>query len=255
MKRKFIYSCIPPVLLLVLWQLAASSGYWSTYLLPKPSMVAQSVLELSQNGDMIRHITISLERVLLGFALASIVAIPMAMLIGLWPRAYAVLNPTLEFFRHVPPLAILPLIILWLGIGEGSKLAIVFLATFYPIFLNALMGFQQTNYQFVELAKQYQLSKFAIFWHIRMPQAIPYLYTGLRIGLGYSWRSLIGAEMIAAASGLGYLILDAQAMARSDIVVAGILVIGCSGICLDFLFRLLAKKLFGNYLQGGADYE
>lgn len=247
-----------PLGALLLWQAGSSAGWWSTYILPGPIAVLQVLEEMVQSGELWKNVAVSLIRVIIGFLLAACTAVPLATAIGLSPKAYRLFQPTVEFFRHVPPLAMLPMIILWFGIGEGSKLAIVFLATFYPIFLNTLTGIRATDRHFIELGKQYGLSQGALFFHIRLPQAAPYLFAGLRLGLGYSWRSLIGAEMIAAASGLGYLILDAEAVARSDIVLAGIFLIGFCGMLMDRLFCGCAHILFGKYLEKGAaqyDYD
>jgi len=186
--------------------------------------------------------------------LAAVVSIPLAIVLTASHRMRILSSGMIEFFRHVPPLALLPLLILWLGIGESSKIAIVFLATVYPIFLNALMGFSEVDGKLVEMAHQYGLSKKQIFLHVTIPYAIPYIVSGLRIGLGYSWRSLIGAEMIAASSGIGYWILDAQTMARSDIVIVGIIVIGLCGIISDALFRWITHRMLSRYMTGGDVY-
>lgn len=254
--KKIILALVLPVLLLVLWYIAVLSGNWSTYLLPPPKEVGRTALSLWSSGELGQHILISLKRVALGFAVAAITATPLAIVLGMNRKFYQLLRPTLEFFRHVPPLSLLPIVILWLGIGEMAKLSIVFMATFYPIFLNVLSGLTNTDTQALELGEHYGLSKKDQFLHIRLPYAAPYVFTGFRLGLGYSWRSLIGAEMIAAASGLGYLILDAEALARPDIVLVGIFAIGLAGIVVDKLFCTLAFYLFPQFLEkqkGGND--
>lgn len=248
-KGRWFTALLIPAVAFGLWWLGADSGRWSTYLLPSPRQVGEALKDLMLAGVLWRHVEASLYRVLAGFALATLTAVPLAVLTGLWQRVARLLYPTLEFFRHVPPLAMLPMLILWLGIGESSKLSIVFLATFYPIFLNTFNGMQRSDAKLLELSRQYALPPHVVFWHIRLPQAAPYVYTGLRIGLGYSWRALIGAEMIAAASGVGYLILDAQAMARSDLVVAGIVTIGLCGMVMDYVFVKVSYGLFGKYLR------
>ena len=169
-------------------------------------------------------------------------ALPLGILLGLSRPAHAACQLVLEFFRNVPPLALLPMLILWFGIGESSKLIIVILATFFPIFLNTLAAISRPNAGLLELAQVFRLSPGAAFWHLRLPMAMPAIYTGLRIGLGYSWRSLIGAEMIAAAAGLGWLILDGEEMARPDVVLAGIFVLGLLGILTDAAIRALGRR-------------
>ena len=243
-----------PLLLILIWLLLSCLNIWSTYILPTPYMVWSEFVDCIVSGLIWKHVGMSLLRVVQGFLLAAVVSIPLAIVLTASYRMRILSSGMIEFFRHVPPLALLPLLILWLGIGESSKIAIVFLATVYPIFLNALMGFSEVDGKLVEMAHQYGLSKKQIFLHVTIPYAIPYIVSGLRIGLGYSWRSLIGAEMIAASSGIGYWILDAQTMARSDIVIVGIIVIGLCGIISDALFRWITNRMLSRYMTGGDVY-
>ena len=231
-----------PLLLLFLWQLGSRQHWWSPYILPPPASVWQALTQLAASGQLAHHIAVSLVRVAAGFAIAAATALPLGILLGLSRPAHAACQLVLEFFRNVPPLALLPMLILWFGIGESSKLIIVILATFFPIFLNTLAAISRPNAGLLELAQVFRLSPGAAFWHLRLPMAMPAIYTGLRIGLGYSWRSLIGAEMIAAAAGLGWLILDGEEMARPDVVLAGIFVLGLLGILTDAAIRALGRR-------------
>lgn len=245
MKRiltKILTICALPLLLIACWQLGSMGHWWGSYIVPPPERVWSSWLQLAASGQLARHIGASLMRVMTGFAIAAALALPSGVWLGLHPAARRVCHSLLEFLRNVPPLALLPMLILWFGIGEASKIIIVVLATFFPIFLNTLDGMSHPDEQLLEMGRVYGLSSRAVFWHIRLPQALPAMYTGLRIGLGYSWRSLIGAEMIAAAAGLGYLILDGEEMARPDIVVAGILTLGVLGIAADALMRAIGQR-------------
>lgn len=137
-----------------------------------------------------------------------------------------------------------PLLILWFGIGEGSKLALIVLACFFPIFLNTLNGLQQVDHRLLEMGETLELSRKEQTLHILFPEALPSMLTGLRLGFGYSWRALIGAEMIAASSGLGYLILDAELLARTDKVFIGILSIGSLGLLMDYCSMKGLEKAF-----------
>ncbi len=245
MKRiltKILTICALPLLLIACWQLGSMGHWWGSYIVPPPERVWSSWLQLAASGQLARHIGASLMRVMTGFAIAAALALPSGIWLGLHPAARRVCHSLLEFLRNVPPLALLPMLILWFGIGEASKIIIVVLATFFPIFLNTLDGMSHPDEQLLEMGRVYGLSSRAVFWHIRLPQALPAMYTGLRIGLGYSWRSLIGAEMIAATAGLGYLILDGEEMARPDIVVAGILTLGVLGIAADALMRAIGQR-------------
>lgn len=150
----------------------------------------------------------------------------------------------LVFIQHIPPLSLIPLLVLWFGIGETPKFLIIILATFFPIYLNMEDGLLRADPKLLEVGKTLGFSQRETLWKIRLPLALPTIVTGMRIGMGYSLRSIIGAEMIAADRGLGYFILDAQTMSRSDKVIVGILAIGLIGFFLDGLFSLFSYVLF-----------
>jgi sulfonate transport system permease protein len=140
-------------------------------------------------------------------------------------------------------MAAVPMLILWFGIGEASKLVIIVMATFFPIFLNTVQGISQCDPGLKEVARLFGYSKSQALRLVVLPSALPYILTGMRLGLGYSWRSLIAAELIAASSGLGYMILDAQQLSRPDVVLVGILVIGCLGSLMDMALSYLTVRL------------
>ena len=232
-----------PTLLIALWGVLAFSGRWSSYILPPPSQVLESAGELLASGVLWKNIWASLARVVGGFSLAFIFALPLAIWLGRNPKLTPWVGPTLEFFRHTPPLALIPIFILWLGIGEATKLAIIVMASFFPLFLNAENGVRRTDYKLVEVGKSLGFSNSKILKRIVLPAALPSILLGMRLGLGYSWRALIGAEMVAASSGLGYLILDAEQMSRPDVVIVGIFAIGILGTLMDGAFHWLYSRL------------
>ena len=225
---------LAPILgLLALWQLASASGWVSPYLLPSPRRVALALLHAGVRGDLGRHVAASLLRVAEGFGITVCLALPLAVLASFAPRLTAAFSPLLTFLRNIPPLALIPLLILWFGIGEASKLALIVLTSFFPVFLGAVTGLGGVDPRLVEMGRSLGFSRLRILQRIMLPESLPSLLNGLRLGLGFSWRAIIGAEMIAAASGLGYWILDAEEMARIDVVFAGLIVIGGLGILLD----------------------
>jgi sulfonate transport system permease protein len=185
----------------------------------------------------------SVLRVLEGFGLSAALALPAAALVSLAPRLSSALDPLLSFLRNIPPLALIPVLILWFGIGEGSKLALIVLASFFPVFMGAVTGLGSVDPRLAEMGRSVGLSRWGVLARVMVPESVPSVANGLRLGLGYSWRALVGAEMVAAASGLGYWILDAEQMARIDVVFAGILVIGLLGIALDRGALALASRL------------
>lgn len=242
-------AAIPIVLLLVFWQLAVTMGIWSQYVLPSPQKVLTSFLTIVQNGTLLKHIAASLGRVVTGFSIAFVLAFLLGILAGVFPSSSPYYNHIVEFMRNVPPLSLIALLILWFGIGETSKLIIIVLASFFPMFLNIKKGLASCDPKLLEVGRSLSFSKMQLFFRIMLPNALPDILVGMRIGLGYSWRAIIGAEMIAAASGLGYLILDAQQMSRSDLVIVGIFVIGVVGTLCDRLFSFAIHRV----LHGGVN--
>lgn len=240
--NNMIKKMIPIAFILIVWYLCSYFEVWSVYLLPSPMKVWDTFISMVQSGELFIHIFASLNRVLVGFSIAFVFAFILGIIAGLKPSLSPYYNHIVEFFRNVPPLSLIPLLILWVGIGEESKMIIIILASFFPMFLNIKKGFGSCDHKLLEVGKVLGLTPRKRFMKIILPSAIPDILLGMKVGLGYSWRAIIGAEMIAAASGLGYFILDAQTMSRSDKVIVGILVIGLLGVICDKVFSFISKK-------------
>ena len=185
--------CIRDSLLLV-WGAVSHFGLFPEFLLPSPEKVWSSFVELLVCGELWKHIAASAGRVFGGFFLAMLVAIPLAYFFYYSPASEKRAKLLLEALRFIPPLSLIPLLILWLGIGEAAKLSIVFLASFFPIYLNVFSGFKQIDKSYKELAFMLRLNRMERFKHIEFPASLPNIFTGLRLGLGYSWRALVGEE-------------------------------------------------------------
>ncbi|MDC7233959.1 MAG: ABC transporter permease [Spirochaetales bacterium] len=228
-----------PCLIILLW-MAASRGEWvHPYLLPSPLRVLNAAWDLLTRGELLRHLGVSLRRVLGGFALTMFFAFPLSILIHFFGWLKNLLKGTLEFLRSIPPLSAVPLLILWFGIGEASKTAVIVMASFFPVFLNVLGGLNNVDENWEELSLSLELKKTDYLKDILIPSALPSILTGIQLGISYSWRALMGAEMIAAASGIGYLILDSQEMGRIDRVFVGIVTLGICGWILDRVLMTL----------------
>ena len=241
--RAVLLQLVPILGILALWQMASTAGWVNAYLLPSPLRVAAAILNAGRGGELGRHVAASLLRVGEGFGITVCLALPLAVLASFAPRLTAAFNPLLTFLRNIPPLALIPVLILWFGLGESSKLALIVLTSFFPVFMGAVTGLGSVDPRLVEMGRSLGFSRLRILERIMFPESVPSLLNGLRLGLGYSWRAIIGAEMIAAASGLGYWILDAEELARIDVVFAGIVGIGILGIILDRAAYLAALRL------------
>jgi sulfonate transport system permease protein len=224
---------------------------FSTYVLPTPGKVWSSFWKMLVSGDILRDVLISLKRVLKGFAIAFVLAFVLGMISIMLPAARQFYEYIVQFFRNVPPISLIPLLILWCGIGETTKTVIIVLASFFPMYLNIVKGFTDCDKKLLEVGEVFGYSGLERFVKIMLPYASADILVGMRIGLGYSWRAIIGAEMVAASSGLGYRILFAQQMSRTDQVIVGILVIGAIGYATDCIFGWIIKKMLkGTYGNG-----
>jgi sulfonate transport system permease protein len=240
--RKFKGILIPAALVL-LWAAVTGAGLVNSYLLPSPQKVFGTFLDLAAKGLFFKHLAVSLMRVVAGFLATVIFAIPLAVVVALNRKIYDYLEPMLEFIRHIPPISLIPLLILWMGIGEAPKITIIILATFFPVFLNTVSGIMNADVKLREVGTVFNFTGRDILTKITLPQALPSMMVGLQLGLGYSWRSLIGAELIAASTGIGYMIIEAEQLSRPDIIMVGILAIGILGYAVDYFFLKLTNKL------------
>ena len=216
------------------WYLVCRMELLSAYVLPSPQKVFQSFLKMLQSGELARDIGISFLRVI-----AFVLAFVLGMLRALFPATSGFYEHAVQFFRNVPPLSLIPLLILWCGIGETTKTVIIVLASFFPMYLNIVKGFTGCDQRLLEVGDAFGYTKFEKFRYIILPYASADILVGMRIGMGYSWRAIIGAEMVAASTGLGHMILFAQQMSRTDKVIVGILVIGIVGYVTDRIFGAL----------------
>ena len=241
--QKFLLSTWTVFALIGVWWACSFFGITSPYLLPSPEDVFSSFTRLLTDGTLLTGVIASLKRSLTGFCLASVFGIFLAYLMVKIPKCFTQTNLILESLRMIPPLSLIPLLIIWLGIGESPKIAIVVLASFFPIYLNAFSGFKSVSKRYDELATLLSLTHWERFQLVEMPGALPQIFAGLRIGFGYSWRALIGAELIAASSGIGFMIIEAGQLARTDEVIVGVLVIAVLGVAGDALLKIIFQKI------------
>lgn len=239
----FWISVVTIIALLLVWLAVTELGYIRPLFLPKPSAIWRAAQQAFagelDNNPLWVHTYWSLARVLGAFALAVLIGIPVGLAMGLSRVARGLFDPIVEFYRPLPPLAYLPLMIIWFGIGETSKVLLIFLACFAPVALAARSGVRSASQEQIQAARSMGASRAQVVRHVVLPTALPEILVGLRIGMGVGWTTLVAAEMVAAQAGLGQMVLNASNFLRTDVVVLGIIVIGA----FAFLFELAMRRL------------
>jgi sulfonate transport system permease protein len=233
---------ILPAALLLLWQWASTNGGYSASQLPTPAAVGSALLELIERGTFWTHVAISVQRVLLGFAIGATIGLTLGSLVGLSPRASSLLSPTIQAIRAVPSLAWVPLLVLWMGIYEGPKVTLVAIGAFFPVFTTVASGFMHADRKLIEVGRAYGLSGFRLVTGILLPTAAPTIFAGLRLGLAQSWLFVVAAELIASSKGLGFLLIDSQNTSRTDILLLAIISLAILGKTTDLILATLEKR-------------
>jgi taurine transport system permease protein len=233
--------------LIVIWLILTETGLIKPLFLPSPLPLFGTFIDLLRDGygeiSLFHHIALSLMRVLLAFLLACLIGIPLGLLMAMSRIADGIFDPLIELYRPVPPIALIPLFIIWLGIGEMSKIGIIFISIFAVIVLNTISGVKSIVHTKIWAAQSLGADRMKLFRHIILPGALPGIMTGMRVGIGFGWTTLVAAEMIAAASGIGWMALNARRFLRTDIILCGVILMGIIGLLLDRLLRIIEKKL------------
>ncbi|MBD3884122.1 aliphatic sulfonate ABC transporter permease SsuC [Phormidium tenue FACHB-886] len=230
-----------PVGLIILWQVLAQIGVISTRILPAPTQVVQAAIDLTLSGELIRNVGVSLYRALIGFLIGGSIGLALGLLNGISPVAERYLDSSVQMIRNIPHLALIPLVILWFGIGDSARIFLVALGVFFPIYINTFHGIRSLDPNLLEMGKVYGLRKRELFWQIIMPGALSSMLVGLRYALGTMWLTLIVAETIAANSGIGYMAMNAREFMQTDVVVLSILLYALLGKLADSIVRVLER--------------
>lgn len=229
-------------LLLFLWWLASSNRWVSPVFLPSPARVWQAFQSTLNRGyadsTLLAHAELSLWRVGVALLATIAIAVPVGVAIATSPIGRGILDPLVEFIRPLPPLAYLPLIIIWFGIGEPSKILVISIAMLAPIAISTAAGVRSASQSQINAARSFGASKLQVFVHVLIPSALPNIVTGIRIALGAGWTTLVAAELVAAGRGLGYMIQSAAQFLVTDVVIVGILVISALAFAFEALLRL-----------------
>lgn len=241
--RTILLGLIIPVMVVLLWWYVTNYGDTPESILPKISTVGKSMKELIKNGTLQSDLMISIERVLKGYCISAVFGIFLGTIMGMSDTVRKIFQPTVTTIRQIPIMAWIPLLILWCGIGEESKIVVIVIASFFPIMVNTLSGISQTPLEYIEVARLYKISKIKTFTRVYLPYALPHIQTGLKLGLGVAWMAVVAAELIASTSGIGYRMSYARTLMRSDIVIICMIVIGIVGILMDKLVTIIFNLL------------
>jgi len=240
----YLTGLLIPCLLLLAWWLSTDVGHaFTENQLPPPRGLWSALTELVEHGDFARHVSASLRRVGLGFAVGASFGLVVGTIVGLSRLVERLLDPTLQAVRNVPSLAWVPFLLLWLGIDETPKITLIAIGAFFPVYLNLVSGIRQVDRKLVEVGEIFGLPPIALVLRIYLPAAAPYALTGLRIGIGQAWLFLVAAELIASTRGLGFLLVDGQNNLRPDMMLVSILTLAVLGKAADSLLRLVEVKL------------
>ncbi len=238
---KRLFGLAPLLAMLAAWQAATWARVYPPVLLPPPARVLQAFAD--NYADIAANAAASVTRVLIGVAIAFAVAVPLGMLIGRYRVLDRLTDWSIQIFRSVPPIALIPMALLFFGIGDTPAIVLIFLAALWPLLINTIFGVRSIDRTLIKVAQAARASEFLVFRDIILPSALPAIFTGLRLAIGGGWLTVVTAEMIAVKSGLGYMILNAQLTFRSELIIAGIIVIGAIGLLGDQAVRALRSKV------------
>ena len=233
--------------IIFVWWLVTTIGWVKPLFLPSPQAVLYKFINVWQNGftntPFLDHVGISAARVFGAFLLACMVGIPLGIAMGMSPFVRGIFDPPLEFYRPIPPLAYLPLIIIWFGIGETSKVLLIFLSVLAPVTLGARSGVKSAAIEQIHAAYSFGANRWQVMTQVILPSALPEILTAMRIGIGFGWTTLVAAEMVAATKGLGYMVLTASQFLQTSTVIMGIIVIAIIAYSFDLLMRFIERRV------------
>jgi sulfonate transport system permease protein len=232
-----------PVLCIALWQLVAARGWVEADLLPGPLVVLGTLIDMARDGSLLADIGATAQRLALGFVFGTLVATVAGTLTGAVPGARRLLDPLLQGLRNVPSLAWVPLFILWFGIYDTSKVVLIAVGVFFPVYLNLMNGIAGVDRKLIEVGRVHGYGPVALMLRVQLPASLPAYLTGVRGGLGLGWMFVASAEMMGASDGLGFILINGEQVGRPDMVIASILAFAVLGKTTDWLLARLAEVL------------
>ncbi|MCM3110958.1 ABC transporter permease [Lederbergia lenta] len=240
--EKWVLGSIIPLVLLIIWEAAARVGLIEAHLLPAPTRIIQEIFEMGAGGTLFSHVGATVFRVATGFFLGTIAAVLLGSAVGYFTVLEKLMDPLIQAFRSIPSLAWVPLFILWMGIGEPSKVTLIAVGVFFPVYLNIVSGIQGVDRKLIEVGKIYGFSSTETLRKIILPASLPSFMVGLRSGLGLGWMFVVAAEIMGASQGLGYLLVVGQNTYSPELIIASICLFAGIGKITDALLKILEER-------------
>ena len=232
---------LSPIALLLLWELASQAGLIPQRVIAAPSQIGGTLWAMIVSGELGKHLLVSLQRALVGLSIGVSIGVVAALISGLSKRGEVILDSPLQMLRTIPSLALVPLFILWFGIGEFTKIALIVTGTTFPVYLNLFAGIRNIDPKLIEAANTLGLNRRELIWHVILPGSLPSFFVGLRYSLGISWLALVFVEQINTTAGIGFLASDARDFMRTDVIVICLLIYSVLGLLIDGLIRTLER--------------
>jgi sulfonate transport system permease protein len=237
----FMVRLLSPLALLLIWELASQSGLLLSRVIAAPSQIGGTLWAMIESGELGTHLWVSLQRALLGLSIGVSIGVVAALVTGLSKKGEVILDSPMQMLRTIPSLALVPLFILWFGIGEFTKIALIVTGTTFPVYLNLYSGIRNIDPKLIEAANTLGLNRRQLIWHVILPGSLPSFFVGLRYSLGISWLALVFVEQINTTAGIGYLASDARDFMRTDVIVICLLIYSMLGLVIDAVIRTLER--------------
>ncbi|MDO5346239.1 MAG: ABC transporter permease [Lachnospiraceae bacterium] len=249
MKKKFVQSAIStvkalivPALLIMIWQIGGTQGWIKTTAISTPAKIWAKAVEMIQNGSLQKNVLISLRRVAIGFAIGAGLGIVLGILLGTVKKINDYLRVIMDLLRPVPVIVWVPVLILWVGIGEKTKIIVIAIGTFWPVFLNVMDGVMNVDRKYLEVSTIFCKSRGETIFHVILPAAVPYFISGIRIASGNALMGVVGAEMFAASSGIGYMVTFYREMNQPASMMVGVILIAIFGAIINMMIQKRARR-------------
>jgi sulfonate transport system permease protein len=234
---------ILPTIVILVWEILGRRGVINRSVFPYPSRIIETYAEMIQKGNLQKHLLVSAQRVIKGFCVGSILGLSVGITVGLSRQANDLTISLLGLLRPIPMIAWIPLLILWLGIDESSKVTLISIGTFWPMMINSSRGIRNCDKKLLEVGIILEKSRWQMLTKVVLPSAFPFIFTGMRLGIGSAWTCVVTAEAIAASAGIGYMIMYARELSQPPVMFTGVITIGVVGLLLDMILLKIEKRV------------